>query len=206
MRRLLHAALALALTCAALAPAAWAQSSYRVQPGDLLDVTVLEDDALNRQVLVGPDGRISLPLAGTVAAGGQTLEAVENTIADQLASNFAARPSVFVALAALAPPPEAAEVLPGDLMSVYVMGQVLNPGAFEVEPGLNVLQAISLAGGMDRFAATKRVQIRRTDPRTGQERLFLFNFRDVERGGSIQNTLFMQDGDVIIVPERRLFE
>ena len=206
MRQILHAALALILTCGIFASQVAAQSSYRIQPGDLLDVTVLEDEALNRQVLVGPDGRISMPLAGTVAAGGQTIETVENTIANQLAPNFAARPSVFVALAALAPPPEAGEVLPGELISVYVMGQVPNPGQFEVEPGLNVLQAISLAGGMDRFAATKRIQIRRTDPRTGQERLFIFNYRDVERGGSIQTTLAMRDGDVIIVPERRLFE
>lgn len=206
MRQILHAALALVLTCGILTSQAWAQSSYRIQPGDLLDVTVLEDEALNRQVLVNPDGRVSLPLAGAVSAGGQTIEAVENAIADKLSSNFAARPSVFVALAALAPLPEAVEALPGDLINIYVMGQVLEPGVFEVEPGVNVLQAISLAGGMDRFAASKRVQIRRTDPRTGQERLFIFNFRDVERGGSIQTTLTMRDGDVIIVPERRLFE
>lgn len=206
MRQILHAALALVLTCGILMSQAWAQSSYRIQPGDLLDVTVLEDEALNRQVLVNPDGRVSLPLAGAVSAGGQTIEAVENAIADKLSSNFAARPSVFVALAALAPLPEAVEALPGDLINIYVMGQVLEPGVFEVEPGVNVLQAISLAGGMDRFAASKRVQIRRTDPRTGQERLFIFNFRDVERGGSIQTTLTMRDGDVIIVPERRLFE
>ena len=205
MRHLLSAVLALILTSAVLAGPAAAQSTYRIQPGDILDVTVLEDAALNRQVLVGPDGRISLPLAGTVNAGGQTIETVERNIAQRLASNFAVEPNVFVALQALAPPPEAGEIA-ADLLNVFVMGQVGSPGLLRIEPGTSLLQTVALAGGFGRFAATKRIQIRRTDPQSGQERLFLFNFNDVERGGSITSSLAMRDGDVIIVPERRLFE
>ena len=68
-----------------------------------------------------------------------------------------------------------------------------------------MLQAIALAGGLDRFAATKRIQLRRSDS-TGQERLYLFNFKAVERGGAIQSMITLREGDVIIVPERRLFE
>jgi polysaccharide export outer membrane protein len=105
MRHLFGAVVALILTSAVLTGPAAAQSTYRIQPGDVLDVTVLEDAALNRQVLVGPDGRISLPLAGTVNAGGQTIETVERNIAQRLASNFAVEPNVFVALQALAPNP-----------------------------------------------------------------------------------------------------
>ena len=137
-------------------------------------MTVLEDDTLNRQVLVLPDGRISMPLAGSVAAGGQTVEAVERTIADRLASNFAVRPSVFVSVVAV---DETAETFP-----IYVLGQVGAPGLVEVEPGTTMLQAIALSGGLDRFAATKRIQLRRTDSSTGQERLYLFNYKAVERG------------------------
>ena len=95
MRRIVLALLAAVLA----APAAFAQSaSYRIQPGDQLAVTVLEDDTLNRQVLVLPDGRISVPLAGTIQASGRTVDSVEGTIADRLASNFAVRPSVFVSV------------------------------------------------------------------------------------------------------------
>ena len=129
MRHLLSAVLALILTSAVLAGPAAAQSTYRIQPGDILDVTVLEDAALNRQVLVGPDGRISLPLAGTVNAGGQTIETVERNIAQRLASNFAVEPNVFVALQSLAPPPEPGEIA-ADLLNVFVMGQVGRPAAF----------------------------------------------------------------------------
>jgi polysaccharide export outer membrane protein len=193
---LLGALLALASATLALAQSA----GYRIQPGDQLAITVLEDDTLNRQVLVLPDGRISVPLAGSVQASGRTVDSVESTIADRLASNFAVRPSVFVSVVAVAE-----EVVP-ETFPIYVVGQVGEPGLHEVEPGTTLLQAIALAGGIDRFAATKRIQLRRSDPATGQERLYIFNFRAVERGGAIQSMITMREGDVIVVPERRLFE
>jgi polysaccharide biosynthesis/export protein len=190
----------LALATAILAaPLALAQSAdYRIQPGDTLQITVLEDESLNRQLLVAPDGRVSVPLAGSIRVAGQTVDAVEATIADRLASNFAVRPNVFVALTSV----DAG----AGLFNIYVLGEVANPGLREVEAGTTLLQALALAGGPDRFAATKRIQLRRTDARTGQERLYLFNYNAVERGGSIQSMIALREGDVIIVPERRLFE
>jgi polysaccharide biosynthesis/export protein len=180
-------------------PAALAQTAtYRIQPGDTIDITVLEDPDLNRRLLVLPDGRVSVPLAGNIAVAGQTVEAVENTIASRLEPNFAVRPSVFVALASVVDEPL--------LQSIFVLGQVGAPGLREIEPGTTLLQAISLAGGFDRFAATKRIQLRRTDLQTGQERLFLFNYNAVERGSPITSMITLREGDVIIVPERRLFE
>jgi polysaccharide export outer membrane protein len=180
-------------------PAALAQSaSYRIQPGDTLQITVLEDETLNRTLLVTPDGQISVPLAGTVRVAGQTVETVEETIADRLSENFAVRPNVFVALTAV---DEAAGEFP-----VYVLGQVNSPGERLVEPGTTLLQALALAGGPARFAATRRIQLRRRDPATGQEKLYLFNYNAVERGGTITSMIALREGDVIIVPERRLFE
>ena len=194
MRRTLLAVLAVLLA----APMAIAQSAgYRIQPGDQLAITVLEDDTLNRQLLVLPDGTISVTLAGTIRAGGRSVESVEGVIADQLASNFAVRPSVFVSVVSI---DETYGTFP-----IFVMGQVATPGAVEVEPGTTMLQAIALAGGLDRFAATKRIQLRRSDS-TGQERLYLFNFKAVERGAAIQSMITLREGDVILVPERRLFE
>jgi len=194
MTRALLAVLAVLLA----APMALAQSAgYRIQPGDQLAITVLEDDTLNRQLLVLPDGSISVPLAGTIRASGRSVESVESAIADRLASNFAVRPSVFVSVVSV---DETYGTFP-----VYVMGQVATPGMVEVEPGTTLLQAIALAGGLDRFAATKRIQLRRTDA-TGQERLYLFNFNAVERGSAITSMITLREGDVLIVPERRLFE
>ena len=190
----------LAFLCVLLAvPMAFAQSAgYRIQPGDSLAITVLEDDTLNRQVLVLPDGRISVPLAGSVTAAGRTVDAVENSIADKLASNFAVRPSVFVSVTGVSDT--------GETFPIYVVGKVESPGEHEARIGTNLLQAIALAGGFDRFAATKRIQLRRTDASTGQERLYLFNYDAVERGGAIQSMITLREGDVIVVPERHLFE
>jgi polysaccharide biosynthesis/export protein len=194
MRQIICAILFAALT----APVALAQSAdYRIQPGDTLAITVLEDETLNRETLVLPDGRISVPLAGSIQAAGNSVETIENTIADRLASNFAVRPSVFVSVTTV--------YEDGLTFPVYILGQVTAPGIQEVESGTTLLQAIALAGGPDRFAATKRIQLRRTDS-SGQEKLFLFNYRAVERGGSIQSMITLREGDVIIVPERRLFE
>ena len=195
MRNFLLAAL-LALIAA---PLAYAQSAgYRIQPGDQLAITVLEDETLNRTTLVLPDGSISVPLAGTVNAAGRSVDAVESAIADRLASNFAVRPSVFVSVTSVSET--------GLTFPIYVVGQVGDPGMREVEAGTTLLQAIALAGGLDRFAATKRIQLRRTDPATGQERLYIFNYKAVERGGAIQSMITMREGDVIVVPERHLFE
>jgi polysaccharide biosynthesis/export protein len=181
------------------APLAYAQSAgYRIQPGDQLAITVLEDETLNRNTLVLPDGSISVPLAGSIQASGRSVDAVESAIADRLASNFAVRPSVFVSVTTVSDT--------GLTFPIYVVGQVGEPGQREVEAGTTLLQAIALAGGLDRFAATKRIQLRRSDPATGQERLYIFNFRAVERGGAIQSMITMREGDVIVVPERRLFE
>ena len=195
MRKFLLATL-LALLAA---PLAYAQSAgYRIQPGDQLAITVLEDETLNRTTLVLPDGSISVPLAGTVNAAGRSVDAVESAIADRLASNFAVRPSVFVSVTSVSDT--------GLTFPIYVVGQVGDPGMREVEAGTTLLQAIALAGGLDRFAATKRIQLRRTDPATGQERLYIFNYNAVERGGAIQSMITMREGDVIVVPERHLFE
>ena len=194
MRQIICALLFAALT----APVALAQSAgYRIQPGDTLAITVLEDDTLNREVLVLPDGRISVPLAGSIQAGGNSVGTVESTIADRLASNFAVRPSVFVSVTTVDED--------GLTFPVYILGEVPEPGIQEVETGTTLLQAIALAGGPDRFAATKRIQLRRTDS-SGQEKLYLFNYNAVERGGSIQSMITLREGDVILVPERRLFE
>lgn len=186
------------LTLVLAAPMAFAQAAgYRIQPGDVLSVTVLEDETLNRQALVLPDGQISVPLAGTIRASNQTVESVEKVIADRLASNFAVRPNVFVSVTTVNED--------GLTFPIYVLGRVSDPGLREVETGTNLLQAVALAGGLDRFAATKRIQLRRRGA-DGQEQIFVFNYKAVERGAAIESMITMREGDVILVPERRLFE
>lgn len=192
----------LALLVAGLANA---QTAYQIRPGDTLDISVLEDANLNRQVLVRPDGRISLPLIGDVMAAGQTPESLKAAIAAGLASNFSIAPNVTVALSSVAEVLGPTSFAPAT-MSIYILGEVDSPGAYEVAPGTTLLQALSISGGPGRFAATKRIQIRSTDPKSGTEYVRSFNYYKFVNGGVAGGVFRLNDGDVIIVPERRLFE
>lgn len=187
--------------CIALlsAASAWAQSGYQIQPGDQLSIEVLEDPSLNRQVLVLPDGSFSFPLVGRVSASGQTPQSVQNTLASGLSPNFATTPSVFVSVAGLAPP-AALGVTTGPQVDIYVMGEVSSPGKKSVDRGTTLLQFLAESGGFSRFAATNRVQLRRGS------RIYVFNYRAVERGAVMTSQTTLVDGDVIVVPQRKLFE
>jgi polysaccharide export outer membrane protein len=179
-----------------------AQNGYRIQRGDVIRVEVLEDQSLNRDALVLPDGRISLPLAGNIPAANRTLEQIQAEVVARLRPNFAADPTVFVGLAALAAPREPVEPA---RIRIFVVGEAASPGALELPPGSTVLQAFAAMGGFSRFAAIRRIQLRRVDAH-GQERVVTIDYSAVERGATGFGTLRLADGDVIVVPQRRLFE
>jgi polysaccharide export outer membrane protein len=203
---LLLLALLAGLAAVLWSTAASAQSdAYRIQAGDVLRIEVLEDNTLNRDALVLPDGRISMPLAGSLRAAGRTLEQVRASIAAALSDSFALAPSVFVSINRLAPEEELEEAEP-ELITVYVLGEARNPGALEIEAPTTVLQLFAQVGGFTNFAALRRIQLRRVDPATGRETLYALDFRAIERGESTAGLFQLRDGDVIVVPQRRLFE
>lgn len=200
MKKFIIAVLAVLL----MVPAAFAQSSYRIKSGDVLQIEILEDSALNRRALVTPDGKIAFPLIGAVRAAGLSVDQVRQNLTSQLASNFATPPSVFVALATVAKRKARVQRAPATI-SIYALGEVASPGEKEVKPGTTLLQFLSQTGGFTKFAATKRVQVRRVNA-SGIERIFTFNYAAMERGGRITGFGALIDGDVIVVPQRRLFE
>ena len=181
-----------------------AQSNYRVSSGDTLSIEVLEDPQLSREVLVVPGGTISFPFVGTVRAAGRTVEQIRASIVNGIASNFAAEPTVFVSVSALRELDDT-EVEPVT-MNVYFLGEVTTPGLREVEPGTTFLQGMSQAGGFTPFAATKRIQLRRTNRKTGAQTTSVINYRALSRGAGLSRSIRLQEGDVILVPGRRLFE
>ena len=183
-----------------LATAAVAQG-YRLQPGDVVGVEVLEDSSLNRTTLVLPDGSINFPFAGSLNAEGLTLTQLQQNLAQALEPNFATRPTVFVSINQLA-----SGDATGETIDIFVIGQVNAPGEYEVEQGITFLQALSRTGGFTAFAATKRIQLRRTDPSSDEEAIYTFDLRAAGDGARISGNTQMRDGDVILVPERRLFE
>lgn len=193
--------LILALLAALSASVAAAQSRYAISRGDVLQVEVLEDSSLNRSVLVLPDGTISFPFVGSIPAAGRSIEQVRAALTAGIASNFAAPPNVYVSVGQLAERPARTQA-EEPVIDIFTMGEIAKPGRFELPPGTTLLQALASAGGFTKFAAVKRVELRRTDPNSGTEQVYLFNYR----GGGIPGSTVLREGDVIVVPERRLFE
>lgn len=172
------------------------QGVYRIQPGDALSISVLEDPGLNQSVLVRPDGRISMPLVGAIVVEGLSPEQARDLIRNRLGQDFVTPPTVNVALQS------ATEQ--ADTVKVYVIGQVGNSGLYEVETPIDLLQLLAIAGGPGPFAATERIQLRTNV--SGREEVRLFNYALVEDGAVPIERIHVREGDVVVVPERGLFE
>lgn len=200
MARILMSALLLIV----LGTVASAQGSYKVQPGDVLQIEVLEDASLNRNALVLPDGSVSFPLVGSVQAGGRSLSDIQAGIVAGLAPNFASSPSVFVTINSLSN--TVATTSSARTIDVFAIGEVNAPGRTTLTAGTSMLQFLAETGGFTRFAAKKRILLRRIDRKTGQANTYKLDYKAFERGASTSGAIILQEGDVVVVPERRLFE
>ena len=176
-----------------------AQDFYKIRPGDVLRVEVLEDPSLNQNALVLPDGTVAIPMVGSVRAGGLTLGALRSSIISGLAPNFATGPTVFVTIQSLV----GAKAPTGRRTIDIFIGAVNNPGKAQVSSGTNLLQFLAESGGFATNAAKKRIQLRRVS-KTGETLACVFNYSAVESGAASTNSIVLQHGDFIVVPERRL--
>ncbi len=140
-----------------------------------------------------------MPLAGTLVAGGRSVEQIRTDLANLLAPNFSSTPNVFVSLGAVGEPVDP------DPINVYVIGEAEEPGRYEVPPGTTLLQLIAESGGFSRFAATKRIKLRRTD-RAGKEKVYQFNLDSILDGTDTRASVRLTEGDVVVIPQRKLFE
>lgn len=177
------ALLALAATTAVAAPP---DPPYTVEPGDTLMVSVWKEPELQRPVLVEPDGTFSFPLCGTLDAHGKTVSQLQQEIGQHLA-HFITDPVVTVSLQKIA----------GN--RVYVIGQVNKPGAFVVNPRVNVMQAISMAGGTTPFASLNHIEILHRDG-SGEQHATRFRYADVAHGRDLSQNVLLHSGDTVVVP------
>lgn len=159
--------------------------SYQVQPGDLLHVSVWKEEGLDQEVLVRPDGGFSFPLAGDVNAAGRTVEELRAEITDRLARFI---PGLVVTVAV--------REINGN--KIYVLGQVNTPGEFVMNPRLDVMQALSVAGGTTAFASTNDIFVLRRED--GRQVALPFQFNDVVRGRNLDQNIQLESGDVVVVP------
>ena len=178
------------------------KSSYTIRSGDVLQIEVLEDASLNRSALVLPDGTISFPFVGSLRVSGRTVDQARSALASGIASNFAAPPTVTVSVGTLGQTTASTPAAPV-VMSAFAMGEVNKPGQATIEDDTTLLQFLASVGGFTKFAATKRVELHRVDPKTGTEKVYRYDYQN-HRG--ISGATQIQAGDVVVVPERRLFE
>jgi polysaccharide export outer membrane protein len=172
----------------AVAGQVWGQEQdghYRIGPGDVLDISVWKDETLTRSAVVLPDGKISFPLIGEVVVGGKTVALLKKEIEGML-SPFV--PDITLSL----------EVKQVNSMVIYVIGRVNAPGRFPLNVNVNVLQALSMAGGCNPFAKRDKIKIFRNEG--GKTRILRFEYDSVVEGKNLEDNITLQRGDVVVVP------
>jgi polysaccharide biosynthesis/export protein len=171
-------------------------TGYRINGGDLLHISVYGEQNLNQDVAVQPDGGISFPLVGNLDARGLTLKELQTKIADNLRQSeyFPNLTDNEVTVA----------MVKASGNSVSVVGQVRTPGTFFYDTQLDVMQALSLAGGLTPFASKSNIKILRRD-QAGKQVAILFDYSEIEDGEQLDKNILLRGGDVVVVPQGGLF-
>jgi polysaccharide export outer membrane protein len=158
---------------------------YQLHPGDMLQIVVWKETDLQSEVLIRPDGGMSFPLAGELQAAGHTVEELTKTLEERIRKYV---PDAVVTVAV--------KSVGGNM--VYVIGKVNKPGVFPLTGPIDVMQALSLAGGATPFADTNGIRVLR---RGGAHQTSIeFRYGDVERGRKLDQNILLQSGDTVVVP------
>ncbi|MFH2067470.1 MAG: polysaccharide biosynthesis/export family protein [Pseudomonadota bacterium] len=158
---------------------------YIIGHGDILNIHIWKDDALAKRVTVLPDGRIAFPLIGEITAGGKTVTQLRGEI-EQGLKRFVPDPILNV------------EVEQVNSMLIYVIGKVNHPGRFLLNTNIDILQALSMAGGLNPFAEKEDIKVFRK--LKNETRIFHFNYDAVAKGNELSQNIILERGDVIVVP------
>jgi len=161
------------------------EGDYIIGPGDVLDITVWKDEALTRSCVVRPDGFISFPLIGDVRASGKTSQQLKLEIESRLIRYV---PGLTLSL----------EIKQINSMIVYVIGKVNIPGRFVVNANIDVLQALSTAGGLNPFAKQNDIKIFRKGK--DETIIFPFQYDKVVDGKRLEQNIQLNRGDIVVVP------
>ena len=170
---------------AATSAAATADPGYRLGAEDVLLISVWKDEQLTREVVVRPDGMFSFPLVGDIQADDRTVEDIRIDLVKRL-TKYLPNPIVSVAVT---------KVLS---YKIYVVGRVNKPGEYLIGHYTDVLQALSLAGGLTPFAAENDIKVIRRVK--GEKEVFPFRFGDMRNGNDLEQNILLRRGDVVMVP------
>ncbi|MDQ7090840.1 MAG: polysaccharide biosynthesis/export family protein [Methylococcales bacterium] len=158
---------------------------YKIHAGDILDVSVWKEEGMLRELRVLPDGSISFPLVGVIVVAGKTVNDVQLELTEKISETIP-DPTVNVSV----------KLAEGNF--VYVIGQVKKPGHFLMYQPMDVMQVLSLAGGLTPFAKSNDILILRR--KNGISDSIPFRYGDIEDGESLKENHLLKTGDVIVVP------
>jgi polysaccharide biosynthesis/export protein len=158
---------------------------YLLGPEDALEISVWKEPDLTKQLVVRPDGKITYPLIGEVQAAGKTVKQLKAEIL-KLLEKYVTDAHVTVIL------------LKAQNYKIYVTGKITKPGEFITGKPVNVMQAISMAGGLTPFASPGSIMVLRS--LGGKEEVFPFNYKDVSKGQFLEQNRTLLPGDVVVVP------
>jgi polysaccharide export outer membrane protein len=162
-----------------------AEDRYSIQPGDILEISVWKEESMLRQVMVRPDGGLSYPLVGEIQAAGKSVGELQALVTDSL-TKYIPAPVVTIST----------QQLNGN--KIYVVGRVQRPGEFVANRYMDVVQALSVAGGMTPYAATNKIKVLRRE--NGQLTAIPFKYGEIEKGENLEQNIILQSGDVVLVP------
>jgi polysaccharide biosynthesis/export protein len=162
-----------------------ADPNYIIGAQDVLDVSVWKEPEVSRVVPVRPDGKISLPLLNDVQAAGLTPSQLAAQITESL-KKYVTSPQVTVIITTI------------NSQRIYILGEVIRPGAFPMLPGMTVMQALSSAGGFTPFAKMKNIYVLRGE--AGKKVKYPFNYKQAINGKNSDQDILLKAGDTIVVP------
>ncbi len=160
-------------------------SKFYLGPGDVLEISVWKDEALSREVIVRPDGRISFPLIGDVVARGRTVEQLRLAVQDKIKTYVPDAPVNVMVINVGSP-------------RVFVVGKVAKSGLYIMTQNLRVMQILAMSGGMTPFAKKDDIIIIREDK--GVQKVFEFNYSEVADGENLKQNIVLEPGDTVVVP------
>jgi len=182
-------AIAFSFLPSAFCPAEDAPSpEYRIGPENVLQIDVYygRDRELDRKVRVSAKGYITFPLLGEVKAEGLTIAELEKRLTEMLEKDYLVNPQVSVFIE--------------EYSTVSVLGQVKEPGAYEIKGRLSVVEVISMAGGFTKIANTNAVRVLRTYA-DGRKKTFVVKVNDIINKGREDEDIQLMPGDIVTVPE-----
>lgn len=160
-------------------------TDYVIGPDDVLGIVFWRDTEMTGDVTVRPDGNITLPLLRDIKAAGLRPDELREAIT-KAASKLIADPNVSVVVRQI------------NSRNVFITGQVARPGAYPVSGQMDVVQLITVAGGLNEYADSGDISILRTE--NGKTTRLRFNYGEVMRGKKLEQNVVLRPGDRVMVP------